>query len=291
MLLLNGSLRHLATWERIGRNWAGVSMLAIAMTPIMVTGGIDLSVGSVVGFSAVLAGVVWRDLGLPLPAALALCVSAGLFAGMVNGSLVVAGISPLVTTLATLTVFRGLAYGLAGDKRVDDFPAHLSVWWEGSTWKLPHPIWLVLITFVAVYVFLHHTWMGRMLFAIGDNERAARYAAVPVRSLIFSLYALSGLLAGLVGLASLLEFRSAPPSQGEGLELKAIACAVLGGVRITGGAGHLGGTLLGTFTLAALLEGLVGVPARWRLVLLGIFLIAVATANERLARWRQLAGG
>jgi rhamnose transport system permease protein len=287
MLIINGALRKPTTWERIGRNWAGNTILALAMTPILITGGIDLSVGSVVGLSAVVAGVIWHEFGFSLAAALACCVLAGLAAGVVNGSAVVSGISPLVVTLATLAVFRGLAYGLAGDHYCTDFPPALSEWWEGASLGLPHPVWLVLGVFVFMYALVHHTWMGRMLFAIGDNVQAARFAAVPVRTLTFGLYALSGLLAGMVGLTGILEFRAAPPSQGEGLELRAIACAVLGGVRVTGGAGHVGGTLLGTLTLAALLEGLAGVPARWRLVLLGGFLVTVAVGNEALARWRQ----
>jgi rhamnose transport system permease protein len=286
MLVVNPALRHPAAWGQAGRHWAGVALLAFGMTPIVITGGIDLSVGSVLGLSAVVAGLLWRDAGWPIGLALAGCVATGLAAGAANGLLVLAGISPLVVTLATLGVFRGLAYGLSGSDRVDDFPAGLLAWWQADLLGVPHPVWLVLAVFVPMYVFLHHTWMGRMFYAIGDNVRAARYAGVPVRALTFSLYALSGLIAGLAGLASVCEFRSAPPGQGEGLELQAVACVILGGVRITGGSGHLAGTLLGTLTLAALLEGLAGVPARGRTVLTGVFLIAVAVANEGLARLR-----
>jgi rhamnose transport system permease protein len=286
MLILNPTLRHLATWDRIGRNWCDVALLAIALTPIIITGGIDLSVGSIVGLAAVAAGFFWRDLGLPLPVALVGGVLTGLVAGMANGTLVLAGINPLVVTLGTLAVFRGLAYGLSGSQAVDDFPLGLRLWWNGSLAGVPHPVWMIGLGFAGMYLFLHHTWMGRMLFALGDNAEAARYAGVPVRSLTFALYALSGLLAGVAGLTSVLRFRAAPADQGEGLELQAIACVVLGGVRITGGAGHLAGTLLGTLTLAALLEGLVWVPGRWRPVLTGVFLVIIALANEMLARLR-----
>jgi ribose transport system permease protein len=110
---------------------------------------------------------------------------------------------------------------------------------------------------------------------------------VPVKPLTFSLYALCGLVAGVVGLGTICQFGSAPPDQGEGMELQAIACVVLGGVRITGGSGHLAGTVLGTVTLVALLEGLAGVPARGRTVLTGVFLITVAIANEGLLRLRR----
>jgi ribose/xylose/arabinose/galactoside ABC-type transport system permease subunit len=169
LFVLNPTLRHPATWERMSRNWAHVALLAIGLTPIIITGGIDLSVGSIVGLSAVVAGFLWRDGGWPLEVALLSSLLAGLAAGVLNGSLVLAGISPLVVTLATLAVFRGLAYGLSGAQSVDNFPAGLRQWWEGSFLGVPHPLGLVLIPFALAYVFLHHTWMGRMVFALGDN--------------------------------------------------------------------------------------------------------------------------
>jgi rhamnose transport system permease protein len=286
MLMLNPTLRSPLFWASVGRHWSGIALLAAALTPIIVTGGIDLSVGSVVGLAAVVTGVLWRDLGLPIEAALCGAVAAGLAAGTVNGTLVLAGVNPLVITLATLAVFRGLALGLSGDREVSDFPASLGKWWDGTYLGVPNPFWIVLVGFVFFYVFLHHTWMGRMLYAIGDNVQAARFAGVPVRALTFTLYALSGLVAGLVGMMGVLEFQAAPVDAGEGFELQAIACVVLGGVRITGGAGHLAGTALGTLTLVALLDGMVRVPARWRTLCTGVLLVAIAIANEALARQR-----
>lgn len=287
MLLWNPTLRSLATWDRIARRNAGVAVLAIGLTPIIITGGIDLSVGSVVGLAAVVCGLLWRAHGWPIGMALAGGALAGLACGSVNGALVLAGINPLVVTLATLGVFRGLAYGLSGSEPVYDFPPALQEWWENSLLGLPPPLWIVLICFALGCVIVHHTWMGRMFYAIGDNRLAAVYAGVPVRTLTFSLYAASGLLAGLVGMASVCEFGSAPADRGENLELTAVACVVLGGVRITGGAGQVAGTLLGTITLAGLLEGMVRVRAQWRPLTTGVFLIIVVLLNEALARWRE----
>ncbi len=286
VVALNPALRGLGTWEQMTRNWTGEALLAIALTPIIITGGIDLSVGSIVGVSAVAAGYLWRHAGLSIELALVGSVLTGLACGAVNGGLVLTGMNPLVVTLATLGIFRGLAYGVSGDRYVADFPDALQGWWEGDFLGLPWPLWVTAIVFALAYVFLHHTWMGRMLYAIGDNVRAARFAGVPVRTLTFSLYAASGLVAGLVGLTTILRTRAAPAVQGEGIELSAIACVVLGGVRITGGSGHLAGTLLGTLTFVALSEGMVGVPGEWRPFFTGIFLVAVAIANEGLARWR-----
>jgi ribose/xylose/arabinose/galactoside ABC-type transport system permease subunit len=279
MLGFNPALRSAAAWQNICRNWAGVAMLAIGLTPVIITGGIDLSVGSVVGLSAVVAGALWR-LGLPLEVALACCLLTGLCCGAINGALVLAGINPLVVTLATLGVFRGLAYAISGPNPVDDFPRWLTDAWEGRFLGLPVPAWVVVAVLAAGYLVLPHTWPGRMVFALGDNVRAARFAGVPVRRLTFSVYAASGVIAGLVGLCEVLKSGAAPANLGEGLELTAVACVVLGGVRITGGAGHLGGTLLGTLTLVALLEGVVWVRGPWRPVVTGLFLILVALAGR-----------
>jgi rhamnose transport system permease protein len=287
MLLVNEALQNPAAWSSMPHNWLDVALLALVMTPIIITGGIDLSVGSIVGFSAVVAGYLWRDAQLPVAVALTGGVLAGLLCGSFNGLLVLAGINPLVVTLATLGVFRGLAYGVSGKRLVDDFPPALERLWYHDVLGLPLPLWLYLVAFALGYVALHHTWMGRMLFAIGDNRQAARFAALPVRSLTFSLYALSGLTAGLVGMTTILRSLDAPATRGEGLELDAIACVVLGGVRITGGSGHLAGTLLGTFTLVVLLEGMAGVLGEWRPVCTGSVLILIAIANEALARWRE----
>src|SRR5205807_9770982 len=126
---------------------------------------------------------------------------AGLFAGMINGGVILTGINPLVVTLATLAVFRGLAYGICGRQQIRNLPVGLRQWWDGDVLGLPYPVLAVAAAFTGYYVLLHHTWMGRMFYAIGDNPRAARFAAVPVRSLTFSLYTLSGLMAGLPGLS------------------------------------------------------------------------------------------
>jgi rhamnose transport system permease protein len=286
MLVRNPTLRHIETWGRIARIWVGVAVLAMASTPIIITGGIDLSVGSIVGLSAVVAGMLWRDWGCPIPLAFAGSLATGLLAGVLNGSIVLAGVNPLVVTLATLAVFRGMAYGLSGAQAVDNFPAGLRQWWDGSLLGIPNPAWIGALAFAFGYAFLHWSWMGRMLYAMGDNPEAARFAAVPVRTLTFALYAASGFFAGLVGLMTVCEFRSSPANTGEGLELRAIACVVLGGVRITGGSGDLIGTLLGVVTLAALLEGMVSVPYRWRMVVIGAFLIVIVIANETAARLR-----
>jgi rhamnose transport system permease protein len=131
----------------------------------------------------------------------------------------------------------------------------------------------------------HHTWLGRMVFAVGDNETAARFAGVPVRRLKLGLYAASGLAAGVCGAGLVLRFGAAPANAEKSLELTAIACVVLGGIHITGGSGHLGGTLLGIVTVSTLLTGLQSFQSGGRDVVLGALLVTVAVSNEAARRW------
>jgi ribose/xylose/arabinose/galactoside ABC-type transport system permease subunit len=272
-------------WLSLSRQYFAPAMLALALTPIILTGGIDLSVGSVTVFSSVVIGVLWRDLGVPIELALAGGVLAGLLAGLGNGLLVTVGVLPLVATLATRELFRGLAWTLSGNAPVNRFPPQLVGWWGANILALPLPLLVIAGLFVLTYLAVHHTWIGRMLFAIGDNERAARFAGVPVNRIKLGLYAASGFVSGLCGAAMVMKYGAAKADAEKSLELIAIACVVLGGIRITGGGGHVAGTLLGIVTVASLLAGLGSVASNWRDTITGSILVAVAITNEAAARW------
>jgi ribose/xylose/arabinose/galactoside ABC-type transport system permease subunit len=278
-------------WLSLAPQYFAPAALALALTPIILTGGIDLSVGSTTVLVSVVIGVLWRDLGLPLSLALAGGVLAGALAGLGNGLLVTAGVLPLVATLATRELYRGLAWTLSGDDPVSRFPGELQVFWKAPVLGLPVSLWGLALLWLISYLVIHHTPAGRMLFAIGDNERAARFAGVPLRSLQLALYTWSGLVAGLCGLGLVLKYGAAKADAERSLELLAIACVVMGGARVTGGAGHVGGTLLGIVTVCALLAGLSRVASAWRDTVSGAVLIAVALANEAGARWLSTRAG
>ena len=272
-------------WLSLAPQFFAVAALALALTPIVLTGGIDLSVGSITVFSSVVIGYLWRDLGCPLGVAMAGGVLAGTLCGIGNGLLVSAGVLPLVATLATRELYRGLARVLSGDDPVTTFPPELGSFWVQPLFGLPVSLWALVILWLVSYAGVHHTWMGRMLFAMGDNEQAARFAGVPVRRLQLGLYAWSGFIAGLCGLGLVLKYGAAKADAERSLELLAIACVVMGGVRVTGGSGHVAGTLLGVVTVCALQAGLSGVASNWRDTVTGGVLIAVALAGEAGARW------
>jgi ribose/xylose/arabinose/galactoside ABC-type transport system permease subunit len=272
-------------WAELSHQSFAFAALALALTPIVLTGGIDLSVGSASVLAGVVIGALWRDVGLPVGLAIAGGLLAGLLAGAVNGGLVTLGVLPLVATLATRELFRGLALALSGDRPVEQFPAPLEDFWRSDPAGLPVPAYGLAVLFLLTYLTVHHTWVGRAVYAVGDNEVAARFAGLPVRGIKFGLYLWSGAVAGLCGLASVLQYRTAKAEADRSLELAAVACVVLGGVRITGGAGHVGGTLLGVLTLTALQAGLLNAAPEWRETVVGGLLLAVALANEGAARW------
>jgi ribose/xylose/arabinose/galactoside ABC-type transport system permease subunit len=277
-------------WLSLAPQYFAVAALALALTPVVLTGGIDLSVGSLAVLSSVVVGVLWRDLDLPIGLALAGGVLAGVLGGLGNGLLVSLGVLPLVATLATRELYRGLAWALSGDDPVTRFPPGLGAFWARPVLGLPVSLWGLGALWLASYLVVHHTWMGRALYAVGDNERAARFAGVPVRSLELGLYAWTGFVAGLCGLGLVMKYGAAKADAERSLELLAIACVVMGGVRVTGGAGHVAGTLLGIVTVCALLAGLSRVASAWRDTVTGGVLIAVAVAGEAGARWLARRG-
>jgi len=275
-------------WLRLSQQYFTVAALALAMTPIILTGGIDLSVGSVSVFASVVVGALWRDLGWSIGAAMLGGVIAATVAGMLNGLLIVAGVLPLVATLATRALFRGLALTIGGDRPVNHFPPGLGEAWRGTWASLPATLWVLGAFFVLTYIVVHHTWIGRMVYAVGDNEEAARFAGIPVRPLKLGLYVWSGVVAGVCGIALVMRYDSAKATAEPDLELLAITCVVLGGVRITGGFGQVGGTALGIITVCALLSGLGALHwlgQNWRSTALGALLISVAICNEACNRW------
>jgi ribose/xylose/arabinose/galactoside ABC-type transport system permease subunit len=285
VVLLVPAFRRPGYWIDLGELYFAPAALALALTPIMLTGGIDLSVGSVTVFASVVIGTLWQDLHWPLGLAVLGGVLAGFLAGVGNGLMVRLGVVPLVATLATRELFRGLAWSLSGTQPVKAFPPILGEIWDQTVLGVPVS-WLALAgLFVLTWLVVHHTWIGRMVFAIGDNPTAARFAGVPVRRIELGLYAWAGLVAGICGVAVVMKYDTAKADAERSLELAAIACVVLGGLRVTGGAGHVAGTLLGVITYATLVGGLTSTSSTWRDTMTGIVLVVVAVANEAAARW------
>jgi rhamnose transport system permease protein len=255
-----------------------VGLLAIALTPVIVTGGIDLSVGSMMGLSAVVCGWLWRDAGLPIWASAALALALGLAGGGLNALLVARlNLPPLIVTLGTFSLFRGLAEGITGG--VDNytgFPQQFLFLGQGYLFGILPPQTLALIA-VAVfyYLLLHRTTIGRGLYAMGFSADGARYAGVPVARRASLVYLLSGLAASLAAVIYIAHLGQAKSDAGTGYELMAITAVVLGGTSIFGGRGTLWGTALGLFAIVILQNGLrlAGLPAELSGILTGVLLV------------------
>ncbi|MEX0675544.1 MAG: ABC transporter permease [Pirellulales bacterium] len=284
------------------RPWGEIGALAAVMTAVILTGGIDLSVGSTMALSSISFGLLWQH-GWPIEAAGAATLGVGLLAGAVNGTLVTFGVAPLVATLATMATYSGLAMALSRGRRIAGLPEGFTALGQGSLGGVPNQLSLFLMATLVAWIVVHHTRYGRYLFAIGENRLAAQFAAVPVRTVEWRLYAASGTVAALVALVYTARGGAAVPGAGAGIELQTIACVVVGGTRVTGGSGGLGRTLLGVTTLSLLDIGLqfisrkVYVPwsdtpfsinANIRLLLVGMLVIAVAIWNERSTARRAL---
>jgi rhamnose transport system permease protein len=268
-----------------------IGLLAVALTPVITSGGIDLSVGSLMGLSAVVFGMLWRDAGLPILGAAALTLALGALAGSVNGLLITMGrIPPLIVTLGSFSLFRGLAEGFTGGvENYTNFPGSFLFLGQGySMGGIPTQVPIFVAVAVAFWVFLHRSTAGRGLSAIGFSPEGARYAGLPVDRLVASVYVLSGLVASLAAIIYVAHLGQAKADAGTGYELSAITAVVLGGTSIFGGRGSVPGTLLGLFAIAVLRNGmlLAALPAELAGVLTGILLL-VAIGLDRQGRGRR----
>jgi ribose/xylose/arabinose/galactoside ABC-type transport system permease subunit len=231
--------------------------------------------------ACVTLGRVWQA-GWPLGWATIAALAIGLAAGAINGTLVVVGIAPLVATLATMAFFAGTAMAIARGERVPGLPETFTVWGQGSLLGLPNQLVLFVVVLLVAWIVVHHTRYGRYLFAMGDNRTAAQFAAVPLRSVEWSLYVASGLVAAVVAVISAARGGAAVPTPATDIELQTIACVVLGGTRVTGGFGGLGRTLLGVAILSLLDIGLQfsSLAGDVRPMLVGALVIGMAIWNQ-----------
>jgi rhamnose transport system permease protein len=264
-----------------------VGLLALALTAVIVTGGIDLSVGSLLGLCAVVFGMSVRDGGLPVPVAAVLAVAAGGVGGFLNGWLVTSlRLPPLIVTLGTYSLFRGLAEGVTGGVvNYTGFPeGFLALGQETFLGGVPAQLPLLLLAGVFFWTLVHRSAAGRGLQAIGYAPDAARHAGVAVDARLRLVYVLSGLCAGTAALVYVARLGQAKADAGTGFELLAITAVVLGGTSIFGGRASVAGTVLGLFALALLQNGLrlADQPAELAGIFTGILLLlALGYSRER----------
>ncbi|THF56380.1 ABC transporter permease [Ollibium composti] len=270
-----------------GRLMTETGLIAIAMTFVIATGGIDLSVGSILGLTAILTGVFWKNLGVPLPAAAVAAIAVGTFAGYVNGLIITRFRVPaLIATLATLALYRGLAEGVSQARSVRGYPDWFYVLGQGEVLGVPTQLWILLIAAVVAAVILAYTRWGRTTYAIGSNEVAARFSGLSVEGTKLALYTMSGFAAAVAAVIFVSRVSTTRSDMGSGIELDAITAVVLGGTSIFGGRGTVLGTVLGLCLIQALKNGLslAGVKGDGTIMLIGIVLILAVLASAIFER-------
>ncbi|WP_119387823.1 ABC transporter permease [Taklimakanibacter lacteus] len=259
-----------------GRLMAEVGLVALAMTFVIVTGGIDLSVGSILGLVAILLGVFWQNMGIPLPIAMVLGILVGGIAGLVNGIIITRfGVPPLIATLATLALYRGLAEGISQARSVRGYPDWFFTLGQGEVLGVPTQLWIFGLLALIAAVILGLSTFGRATYAIGSNAVASRFSGLSVDRTLLLIYMASGLIAGLAAVIFVSRVSTTRSDMGTGLELDVITAVVLGGTSIFGGRGTIIGTLLGLVLMQALKNGLAlaGVKGDGTIVVIGAVLI------------------
>ncbi|HVR84695.1 MAG TPA: ABC transporter permease [Planctomycetota bacterium] len=258
-----------------------VGLLALAMTPVIVTGGIDLSVGSLISLSAVLFGKMFRDAGLPVGVAALLTLGVGAAGGLLNAALITGlRLPPLIVTLGSFSLFRGLAEGLTGGS--DSFMCPKSFLFLGEGAQIP----IFAAAAAGFWILLHRSAIGRGLYAIGLSPEGARHAGIPVAKRVGLVYGLSGVIASLSALIYVSRYTQARADAGTGYELLAITAVVLGGTSIFGGRGRISGTLLGLFAIAVLERGmkLADLGDQLAQILVGVLLLVALGAHAVLEK-------
>jgi rhamnose transport system permease protein len=275
----------------VARAGVEIGLLALALTPVIVTGGIDLSVGSLLGLSAVVMGAAFRVGGWPMWAAALLAVAVGVLGGAINALLVSRlRVPPLIVTLGTFSLFRGLAEGITGGiANYSDFPKPFLFLGQGRIGPVPTQVILLAVAAVAFWLLLHRMAVGRSLRAVGYSPEGARHAGIPVERRLALVYVLSGLASGLGAVVYAARLGQAKADAGTGFELFAITAVVLGGTSIFGGSGTVHGTLLGLLALAVLQNGLrlSDQPAELAGILTGVLLLAAIGARNVLAERKR----
>lgn len=269
-----------------------VGVCSVGMTMVILTGGMDLSVGSVIGVGCV-AGAQLLSKGVPIPLVMLIVLALGVLAGLFNGFFInELDIAPIIMTLGTMTALRGVAYLLCNGFAVYGIPESYKYIGQGYLGVIPFPVIIMAVCFLAGWFILNRLSFGREVYGIGGNVEASRLSGVNVKKTIYKVYALAGLLYALAGLILMARINSGQPSSGEGYEMDVITGVVLGGVSINGGEGSILGVIVGVLLMSTLQNGMVlmNISEFWQKVVKGIVLILAVSLDRIVQKSKQKAG-
>ncbi len=270
-------------------------VLGVASTFVIISGGIDLSVGTLMTFTAVMCGVVLTDWGLPMAVGVVAALVFGALAGSVSGLIIAKlKVPPFIATLGMMLLLKGLALVIAQDKPIyfNDTPNFSLISNDSLTgyvlpnFAIPNGVLILFLAAIVGSIVLKKTLLGRYIYALGSNEEAARLSGVNVDFWKVVTYALGGMICGIAGLIIASRLNSAQPALGQGYELEAIAAVVIGGTSLSGGRGTMLGTIIGAFIMSVLTNGLriMGVAQEWQIVVTGVIIIVAVYVDMLLRR-------
>jgi len=258
------------------RQTALLFLLASGLTIVILTAGLDLSVGANIGLSACLAATIIKSTG-SISLALLVGMGSGFLIGLINGGLIAfLRIPPFIATYGMLWILHGVTYWFMGGETIHGFPAEFRAIGSGYLWGIPIPVFLMLAFLLVGMIFLQRTRWGQDIYSVGANREAARLSGIPVNSRLVLAYVMSGLMAGLASLIFLARLNSAEGDIGEAMTLPAIAAVLIGGTSLFGGVGTITGTLIGALILTLVLNGmnLLSINASWQPLVTGVIVIA-----------------
>lgn len=250
--------------------------LACGMTMVIILGGIDLSVGSIIALSGCISSGCVARYNLPLPIALLMGLLVGLLVGMFNGAVISKTTIPaFIVTLATMNIAKGLAYVYTGGSPVRVVTKEWQFLGAGYVGIFPTPVVILVIVLIITAIIMNKTKMGRHMYAVGGNQQAAEFSGIKVEKVKFFVHAFSGLMAGLAGIVLASRMYSGQPTAGDGAEMDAIAAVVVGGTSMAGGSGKIGGTIIGGLIIGVLNNGLnlLNVNSFWQYVVKGVVIL------------------
>ena len=250
--------------------------LACGMTMVIILGGIDLSVGSIIALSGCISAGCVARYNLPLPIALLMGLLVGLLVGMFNGAVISKTTIPaFIVTLATMNIAKGLAYVYTGGSPVRVVTKEWQFLGAGYVGIFPTPVVILVIVLIITAIIMNKTKMGRHMYAVGGNQQAAEFSGIKVEKVKFFVHAFSGLMAGLAGIVLASRMYSGQPTAGDGAEMDAIAAVVVGGTSMAGGSGKIGGTIIGGLIIGVLNNGLnlLNVNSFWQYVVKGVVIL------------------
>ncbi|MHB8063918.1 MAG: ABC transporter permease [Ruminiclostridium sp.] len=277
-LILTMATSNFLTVENIVNVLRQISIngiLAIGMTFVIITGGIDLSVGALVAFSGVIAASFIRG-GYSIGVAILLALLASLILGFISGLFIAERrIAPFIATLAMTTIARGLTYVYSDGKPISSLSKEYLNIGKGSLLGIPIPVWILALVFIICYFILYYTRIGRYVYAVGGNEHAALVSGINIKRVKIFVYSIVGLLSGLAGIVLSARVSAGLPQAGNGYELDAIAAVVIGGTSLSGGRGRLGGTIIGVLIIGILTNGmdLLNVSSYYQQIVKGVIIL------------------